>query len=74
MKSFLSISLIVLVSVGCRSPYAINDPLPNYWQMKVNDKNYNDIERQIKKKLDEIEDELYKLPDDRLILDNKNYG
>lgn len=61
MKSFLSISLIVMVSVGCRSPYAINDPLPSYWQMKVHEKNYNDIDYQIKKKLKEIEDELYKI-------------
>ena len=50
-----------MVSVGCRSPYAINDPLPSYWQMKVHEKNYNDIDYQIKKKLKEIEDELYKI-------------
>ena len=59
MKSFLSISLLALALVGCKSTNNISDPLPTYWQ--VNDKNYNDIDYQIKKKLKEIEDKLYKI-------------
>ena len=61
MKSFLSISLICLSCIGCKSTNNISDPLPSYWQMKVHEKNYNDIDYQIKKKLNEIEEELYKI-------------
>lgn len=48
-----------LTACSTRSANNIADPLPTYWQ--VNDKNYNDIDYQIKKKLKEIEDKLYKI-------------
>ena len=60
-KSIYLVSLLLTTLTACstRSVNNIADPLPTYWQ--VNDKNYNDIDYQIKKKLKEIEDKLYKI-------------
>ena len=62
-KSIYLVSLLLTTLTACstRSVNNIADPLPSYWQMKVHEKNYNDIDYQIKKKLKEIEDELYKI-------------
>jgi len=63
MNQLMLFFIIVVLATGCKSSHAKNiyDPLTTYWQIKVHEKNYNNIERQIKKKLDEIEDELYKI-------------
>ena len=60
-KSIYLASLLLTTLTACstRSANNIADPLPTYWQ--VNDKNYNDVDYQIKKKLKEIEDKLYKI-------------
>ena len=64
MKSFLSICLLAIVCFGCKSTSNISDPLPTYWQMKLNDDNYNDINYKLQKKLFEIEEELERLKRD----------
>ena len=63
----MKILLVCLLFIsGCATKYQynINDPLPRYWQMKLNDRNYNDINYKLQKKMYEIEEELERLKRD----------
>lgn len=65
-KSIYLVSLLLTTLTAC-STHSVNniyDPLPVYWQMKLNDRNYNDINYKLQKKLFEIEEELERLKRD----------
>lgn len=65
-KSIYLASLLLTTLTACSTHSANNiaDPLPTFWQMKLNDRNYNDINYKLQKKLFEIEEELERLKRD----------
>ena len=65
-KSIYLVSLLLTTLTACSTHSAnnISDPLPTYWQMKLNDRNYNDINYKLQQKLNEIERELERLKKD----------
>jgi len=65
-KSIYLVSLLLTTLTACstHSVNNISDPLPTFWQMKLNDRNYNDINYKLQKKMYEIEEELERLKRD----------
>lgn len=61
MNNFACLFLLLGLLVGCSQKYNIHDPLPTYWQVKYNEKNYNDVEKQLGDKLNKIDNEIDKL-------------
>ena len=67
MKKSIYLASLLLTTLTAYSTHSVNnisDPLPTYWQMKLNDRNYNDINYKLQKKLFEIEEELDRLKRD----------
>lgn len=67
MKKSIYLASLLLTTLTACSTHSVNnisDPLPTYWQMKLNDRNYNDINYKLQKKLFEIEEELERLKRD----------
>jgi len=67
MKKSIYLASLLLTTLTACSTHSTNniaDPLPTYWQMKLNDRNYNDINYKLQKKLIEIEKELERLKRD----------
>ena len=60
----ISILIALAALSGCCSRHNhITDPLPAYWEMRLKEKNYNDTNKQLQDKLNDI-DEQIKLLDD----------
>ena len=67
MKKSIYLASLLLTTLTACSTHSVNnisDPLPTYWQMKLNDRNFNDINYKLQKKLFEIEKELERLKRD----------
>ena len=67
MKKSIYLASLLLTTLTACSTHSVNnisDPLPTFWQMKLNDRNYNDINYKLQKKLFEIEEELERLKRD----------
>jgi len=67
MKKSIYLASLLLTTLTACSTHSVNnisDPLPTYWQMKLNDRNFNDINYKLQKKLFEIEEELERLKRD----------
>ena len=62
MKKNIYLAFLFLgLSTACSQKYNIHDPLPTYWQVKYNEKNYNDIDKQLQDKLNQIDEQVQKL-------------
>ena len=67
MKKSIYLASLLLTTLTACSTHSVNnisDPLPTFWQMKLNDRNYNDINYKLQKKMYEIEEELERLKRD----------
>jgi len=62
MKKNIYLAFLFLgLSTACSQKYNIHDPLPTYWQVKYNEKNYNDVNKQLQYKLNQIDEQVQKL-------------
>ena len=62
MKKNIYLAFLFLgLSTACSQKYNIHDPLPTYWQVKYNEKNYNDVNKQLQDKLNQIDEQVQKL-------------
>ena len=60
-KNICLVFLFLGLSTACSQKYNIHDPLPTYWQVKYNEKNYNDVNKQLEDKLNQIDQQVQKL-------------
>jgi hypothetical protein len=60
-KNIYLVFLFLGLSTACSQKYNIHDPLPTYWQVKYNEKNYNDVNKQLQDKLNQIDEQVQKL-------------
>ena len=61
MKKNIYLAFLFLGLSACSQKYNIHDPLPTYWQVKYNKKNYNDVNKQLQDKLNQIDEQVQKL-------------
>ena len=62
MKKNIYLAFLFLgLSTACSQKFNIHDPLPTYWQVKYNEKNYNDVNKQLQDKLNQIDEQVQKL-------------
>ena len=62
----ISILIALTTLAGCCSKHNhITDPLPTYWEQRINTKDYNDINKQLQDKLNEIDEQIELLDDPR---------
>ena len=58
----ISILIALTTLAGCCSRHNhITDPLPTYWEQRINTKDYNDINKQLYDKLNEIDEQIERL-------------
>ena len=58
----ISILIALTTLAGCCSKHNhITDPLPTYWEQRINTKDYNDINKQLQDKLNEIDKQIERL-------------
>ena len=58
----ISILIALTTLAGCCSKHNhITDPLPTYWEQRINTKDYNDINKQLQDKLNEIDEQIERL-------------
>jgi len=61
MKGIIILVAVISLSGCCTKHNHIHDPLPTYWEMKLKEKNYNDINKQLQDKLEDIDKQIERL-------------